>query len=62
MNSNIEIQLQWAMFNFDIAVVILFLIISLFWKEQRLGLIVGAMIYLFFTLLWHIPIDWSNLY
>ena len=62
MNSNIEIQLQWAMFNFDIAVVILFLIISLFWKEQRLGLIVGSMIYLFFTLLWHIPIDWSNLY
>ena len=62
MNSNIEIQMQWAMFNFDIAVVIMFLIISLFWKQQRLGLIVGAKNYLFFTLLWHIPIDWSNLY
>ena len=62
MNSNIEIQMQWAMFNFDIAVIVIFLTLSLLWKQQRLGFFVGAMIYLFFTILWHMPIDWSNLY
>jgi len=53
---------QLAMFNFDIAVVIIFLTLSLLWKEQRAGLLTGAMIYLFFTMLWHAPIDWSKLY
>ena len=62
MNFNIEVPIQLAMFNFDIAVVVIFLTLSLLWKQQRLGLFVGAMIYLFFTILWHMPIDWSNLY
>ena len=62
MNFNIEIPIQLAMFNFDIIVVLIFLTLALFWKEQRSGLFTGAMIYLFFTILWHMPIDWGNLY
>ena len=45
---------QLAMFNFDIAAVILFLTVSLFWKEQRVATLVGASLYLSFSLLWHL--------
>lgn len=46
---------QLAMFNIDIAVVCVLLMVSLFWKEQRLVLIVGSFVYLFFTIVWHFP-------
>ena len=60
MKWNIEIPIQLAMFNFDLIAVIIFLTLSLLWKEQRVGLFTGAMIYLLFTILWHVPI-WGNL-
>jgi|TARA_B100000470_G_scaffold102108_1_gene78822 hypothetical protein len=44
---------EMGMFNYDIAVVIVFLTISLFWKEQRNLFLIGAGLYLFFTLFWH---------
>ena len=53
---------QLAMFTFDITIVIIFLALSILWKEQRLGLFTGAMVYLVCTALWHAPIDSSNLY
>ena len=37
----------------DISIVIFFLLLTLFWREQRLGLFVGALIYGLFTVLWH---------
>jgi len=39
----------------DISIVILFLLLTLFWREQRLGLFVGASLYGLFTVLWHFP-------
>ena len=39
----------------DISIVIFFLLLTLFWREQRLGLFVGALIYGLFTVLWHFP-------
>ena len=45
---------EMGMFNFDIAIVIVLFIISLYWKEQRNIFLVGASLYLFFTLLWHL--------
>ena len=44
---------EMGMFNYDIAIVIALLIVSLFWKEQRNVFLVGAGLYLFFTLFWH---------
>jgi len=45
---------QLAMFNFDIAVVTVFLIIAIYWKEQRAGFLSGAALYLSISLLWHL--------
>ena len=45
---------EMGMFNYDIAIVIVFLAISIFWKEQRNVFLVGAGLYLFFTLFWHL--------
>ena len=45
---------ELGMFTFDIAIVIVFLAISIFWKEQRNVFLVGAGLYLFFTLFWHL--------
>ena len=39
----------------DISITIGLLLLALFWKEQRLGIFVGAMIYGGFTTLWHFP-------
>ncbi len=39
----------------DTVIVILLLILSLLWREQRLGVFVGAMIYGFFATMWHYP-------
>jgi hypothetical protein len=59
-----ELIEQKAMFNWDISVVCLFLLIGVFIKDKaiRLGLWVGGLIYLFFAVLWHMPVDWSVLY
>ena len=46
---------QLAMFTFDITAVCVLLMISLFWKEQQIPLIVGSFVYLFFTIAWHFP-------
>jgi len=45
------------MFQFDIAVVCIFLGLGLFvkWSGVRMGLFVGGMLYLFFAILWHMP-------
>ena len=45
---------QQAMFNADMIIVIAFLVASLYWKEQRTSLIVCAVLYLFFSLFWHL--------
>ena len=45
---------EMGMFNYDIAIVIALLIVSLFWKEQRNVFLVGAGLYLFFSLFWHL--------
>ena len=45
---------ELGMFTFDIAIVIVFLSVALFWKEQRNVFLVGAGLYLFFTLFWHL--------
>ena len=45
---------QIAIFSMDISIVIAFLVVSLFWKEQRAILISAASLYLFFVLLWHL--------
>ena len=39
----------------DISIVIFLILLSWLWREQRLGLFVGAMIYGGFTALWHFP-------
>ncbi len=39
----------------DISIVIGLFILALFWKEQRLGIFVSAIIYGTFTALWHFP-------
>ena len=44
---------QIAMFTADMLLVVILFIVSIFWKEQRKGLIVFGLLYLFFTLLWH---------
>ena len=46
---------QLAVFNVDIGVVCGFLMVSLFWKEQQIPLIISSFIYLFFTIVWHFP-------
>ena len=46
---------QLAMLNADIVAVCVLLILSLFWKEQQIILIVGSFVYLFFTIVWHFP-------
>ena len=45
---------ELGMFTFDIAIVIVFLSVSLFWKEQRTIFLSGAGLYLFFSLFWHL--------
>ena len=45
---------ELGMFTFDIAIVIVFLSVALFWKEQRTIFLSGAGLYLFFTLFWHL--------
>ena len=45
---------ELGMFTFDIAIVIVFLAISILWKEQRNVFLVGAGLYLFFSLFWHL--------
>ncbi|SVB57561.1 uncharacterized protein METZ01_LOCUS210415 [marine metagenome] len=39
----------------DISIVVFLILLSWLWREQRLGLFVGAMIYGGFTALWHFP-------
>ena len=39
----------------DISIVVFLVLLSWLWREQRLGLFVGAMIYGGFTALWHFP-------
>jgi|TARA_B100000959_G_C14969111_1_gene618968 hypothetical protein len=53
----IEALEQPAMFQFDIAVVCIFLGLAVWckWSGVRLGLFVGGMLYLFFAILWHMP-------
>jgi len=46
---------QLGTFTIDFSFVTLMLIVSLFWKEQQIGLIVCSILYLTFTLLWHFP-------
>ena len=48
---------QPAMFQFDIAMVCLLLGVGLFIKDKtiRLTLWVAGLLYLFFTILWHMP-------
>ena len=45
---------ELGMFTFDIAIVIVFLSVALFWKEQRTVFLIGAGLYLFFSLFWHL--------
>ena len=45
---------ELGMFTFDIAIVIVFLSVALFWKEQRTIFLSGAGLYLFFSLFWHL--------
>ena len=44
---------QIAMFTADMLLVVILFTVSIYWKEQRKGLIVFGLLYLFFTLLWH---------
>jgi len=37
----------------DISIVVFLILLSWLWREQRLGIFVGAMIYGGFTALWH---------
>ena len=39
----------------DISIIVFLILLSWLWREQRLGLFVGAMIYGGFTALWHFP-------
>ncbi len=39
----------------DISIVVFLILLSWLWREQRLGIFVGAMIYGGFTALWHFP-------
>jgi len=39
----------------DISIVISLLLLTLFWKEQRTLMLVGALLYGGFTALWHFP-------
>ena len=56
---------QIAMFQFDIIVATIMLAIGIAFRKDlflRNNLFVLGTLYLFFALLWHAPIDWSNLY
>ena len=44
---------QVAMFMFDLVVVIILLVTSLFVKHERIMLIIFGLMYLFFSLSWH---------
>lgn len=44
---------QVAMFTADMLLVVILFIVSILWKEQRKGLIVFGLLYLFFSLSWH---------
>ncbi len=44
---------QVAMFMFDLVVVIILLVTSLFLKHERIMLIIFGLLYLFFSLSWH---------
>ncbi len=44
---------QVAMFTADMLLVVILFIVSIVWKEQRKGLIVFGLLYLFFSLSWH---------
>ena len=48
---------QWKVFNADIIFVILLLCLFVIFRKfpERIIFIVGSMIYLFFTMLWHFP-------
>ena len=39
----------------DICIIIGLLLLSWFWREQRLLMFVGATLYSFFTVVWHYP-------
>ncbi len=56
---------QIAMFNFDILIVTTALILGLIFRKElftRNTLFTLGTLYLFFAMLWHAPLNWSNLY
>ena len=53
-------ELVWTInydnvFYMDIAIVLGLLLLTLFWKEQRTLMLVGALLYGGFAALWHFP-------
>ena len=39
----------------DISIIIVLMLLTVFWKDQRILMFVGLSIYSFFTVLWHFP-------
>ena len=39
----------------DIMIIIVLFLLTLFWKEQRITMMVGLGLYSFFTVMWHFP-------
>ena len=39
----------------DISIIIVLMLLTVFWKDQRILMLVGTALYSFFTVMWHFP-------